>query len=81
MNNKILKVLNPLLFICFLVTLTSMLLYKLPGRFQYSELAVDLHTWFGIAFFILAILHIYLNWSWIRLNILGRKTTRKKGSV
>ncbi len=77
MNNKILRILNPILFICFLVTAIGMLLYKLPGRYQYSEEMVNLHTWFGTAFFVLAILHLYLNWAWIRMNIFKRKPKSK----
>jgi uncharacterized membrane protein YhdT len=38
---------------------------------------VNLHTWFGTAFFLLGLLHIYLNWSWIKLNILKIKPKKR----
>lgn len=69
MNNKILKIINPILFILFMGTVLAVILYKVPGKLQYSELLGELHMWFGTAFIILALFHVYLNWSWIKLNI------------
>jgi len=73
MNNKILKVLNPILFICFVGTAICMVLYKVPGKLQYSEIMGNMHAYFGTAFILLGIIHIYLNWGWVRQNILKRK--------
>lgn len=78
MHNKILKVINPLLFLAFLGTLIAMILYKVPGKLQFSEFALEMHTYCGVAMFVLAGIHIYLNWGWIRMNILGKKPSRKK---
>ena len=79
MNNKILKILNPLLFLAFVVTIVAMILYKVPGRFQYDADGVGkIHEIAGIVFFILALCHIYLNWQWIKSQIFGIKPNKKK---
>ena len=78
MNNKILKILNPLLFIALLVTIVAMVLYKVPGRYQYDSDSVGkIHEIAGIVFFILALLHIYLNWQWIKSQVFGIKPKKK----
>ncbi|MDD4667082.1 MAG: DUF4405 domain-containing protein [Candidatus Cloacimonetes bacterium] len=73
---KALKFFNILLFIAVLITAVAMLLYKLPGKLQYSEQMGNLHTWAGLSFFILAIIHIILNWRWIKSQILGIKSKK-----
>lgn len=78
MNNKMLKIINPLLFVAVLITAIGMLMYKLPGKYQYSELMVNIHTYAGIAFFVLAIIHISLNWKWIKSQIFGIHPAGKK---
>ena len=72
MNNKALKILNPLLFTAFLVVAVSMLIYKLgPG----DEIVGKVHEVSGIIFFLLAIAHIILNRTWIMSQIFGKKKT------
>ncbi len=77
MNNRVLKLLNPPLFLAFLCVAASMLLYKMPGRFQYSELLYGIHTYAGTAFILIAIVHITLNWKWIKSQIFGIKAKKK----
>jgi len=74
---KALKIVNVLMFIAVLVTAIGMLLYKIPGKLQYSESMADLHTTAGIIFFILAVLHIVLNWRWIKSQIFGVRTGKR----
>jgi hypothetical protein len=46
-----LKILNPLLFLAFLITVVAMILYKVPGRYQYDADTVGrLHEISGIVF-------------------------------
>ena len=80
MNNKLLKVLNPLLFIAFIAVVVAVALYKLPGELQGTEQMGELHELAGIAFFALAFLHIILNWKWIKSQIFGIKPKNNKGS-
>ncbi len=61
MNNNLLKVLNPVLFLALLVTIIAMLLYKVPGALQWNETVAKIHEISGIIFFLLGILHIILN--------------------
>lgn len=75
MNNKLLKIVNPLLFLTFLVNQVAMLLYKVPGSLQYSEHMTKLHTWAGLGFLGLAIIHISLNWRWIKTQIFKRRNS------
>lgn len=73
MKNKALKFINPILFILLLTVFVSMLLYKLgPDHLKYSESMSELHTFAGVLFFIVGIIHIYLNWSWIKSNLIGK---------
>ena len=78
MNNKVLKYLNPLLLLAFLSTVVSMFLYKLPGAMNGSEFLGEMHETSGIIFVGLAVLHIYFNWGWIKIQMLGIKPNKKK---
>lgn len=73
MNNKILKILNPILLIAFLVVSVSMIIYRIPGALQGDEIVGKIHALSGTLFILLAILHISLNWKWIKTQILGIK--------
>jgi uncharacterized membrane protein YozB (DUF420 family) len=73
MNNKLLKIVNPIMAIAFLTNQIAMLLYKIPGKLQYTEQMTSLHTWAGLVFLCLAICHIILNWRWIKTQIFGIK--------
>lgn len=73
MKNKALKIINPILFALLLTVFLSMILYKFgPAHLKYSESMSDLHTYAGAMFFIVGIIHIYLNWFWIKTNLIGR---------
>lgn len=71
MNTKLLKIVNPLMFLAFLTNQIAMLLYKIPGKLQYSELMTALHTIAGMIFLVLVICYIILNWRWIKTQIFG----------
>ncbi len=71
-NLKLLKILNPLLAIAFLVTALSILL---------SRLGYDLgnaHPTAGLIFIILSLVHFVLNWNWVKLHIFGLKRKAPK---
>lgn len=79
MNVKLLKILNPLLFIAFLTALAAVLIYKIAlfPALQGSETVYQIHETAGIVFFLLAILHLTLNWNWVKSQILGIKPKAK----
>ncbi len=74
MKNTALKFINPVLALFFLLTMISMVLYKFgPSSWRGSETLGEVHEFAGIIFFIVALIHLYYNWSWVRTNILGKK--------
>ncbi len=73
MNNKLLKILNPLLFLALLTVVVAVALYKLPNQFRGTELMEEIHTLAGLVFFALGFLHIILNWKWIKSQVFGIK--------
>lgn len=79
MNLKTLKILNPLLFIAFLTSLTAVTIYRtaLFPALQGSETVYQIHETAGIVFFCLAILHLILNWNWVKSQIFGIKPKAK----
>jgi hypothetical protein len=76
-NTKILRIINPLMFVAIACNQIAMLLYKTPGTLQYTESMINLHAWAGRSFVLLAIIHIILNWAWIKSQIFGIKKKKK----
>jgi cytochrome b subunit of formate dehydrogenase len=77
MKNTALKFINPILATLFLLTILFVALYKFgPTAWRGSETLGGLHEFSGALFFFVALIHIYYNWSWIRVNILGKKGKR-----
>jgi len=56
--------------ILFLIMITTLILMKLEKN------VYELHETCGIAFLILGLVHIYLNWNWIKANIFGIKKSK-----
>lgn len=78
MKNTALKFINPILFILLLTTFIAMMLYKFgPESMRGSEDLGVIHTWAGMLFFIVGIIHLIYNWSWVRANILGKRKKHK----
>jgi len=74
MKNKILKYVNALMGIDFLVIFISIGLYfNGPESLQGDELLGNIHRTAGTIFFFLTIAHLILNFSWIKNNYLKRK--------
>ena len=78
-NLKFLKVLNPILVIDFLVVIIAVSIYKYPlfPSLQGSEMIYKIHEIAGIIFFLLGILHLILNWNWVKSQIFGIKPKSK----
>ena len=77
-KQKILIVINIVLFIAFLTTIISALLYAfIPSALNGDEIVGKIHENAGIVFAIFAILHISFNWKWIKTQILKKKGVKK----
>jgi hypothetical protein len=70
---KMLKVLNPILFLCILIQGLSVLIKSVTGYNNYTDILINVHTYNGYVFFGLLLFHLYLNWTWIKTNILRIK--------
>lgn len=82
MNNKKLKILNPIMFIAIFTTFVAMLTYKISGFFNYDAYGFkELHEICGFIFVILAIFHIVYNWQWIKSQIFGIKPRKNRVAV
>jgi hypothetical protein len=78
-NLKMLKILNPIMAITFLVTIKAVFLYKYSPFFNLkgSETVYEIHEIAGKLLFLMIILHIILNWNWIKSQIFGIKAKPK----
>ena len=72
MKIKALKIVNTILALLFILIIISLVLIKVFDL----EFGEDLHETCGILFAVLALVHIYLNWAWIKLNIFKIKKTK-----
>ena len=74
MKTTLLKIVNGLLFLCFVVQFTGIILFNLigldPPAFYYS---LSMHKNVGLAIGVLILAHLYLNWGWIRNTVFGAK--------
>jgi len=69
-KTKLLKMVNPVLFISAVIQIiTSILIFS--GLLRSKEVA-ELHEYNGIVFIVLVLIHIYLNWGWVKSQILKR---------
>jgi len=69
-----LKIINVILFLSFLLAAVSMILYRWgPADTQGTILLYALHSYSGIVFFILIIIHVLLNGIWIKNNYFKRR--------
>ena len=65
MNKKLLRIVNFLLMLVFsIVSLTGILQYLFPRLFYFGPI----HKPFGLVFFILVLIHVFLNRVWIKAN-------------
>lgn len=78
MKNSALKFINPILATLFLTTIVFVMLYKFgPAAWRGTEALGELHEFSGALFAFVALIHIYFNWGWIRINIFGIKAKHK----
>lgn len=74
MNNKKLKILNPIMFVVILIAIIAIITYKISEAFNYDAYGFkEIHEICGFLFVILAIFHIIYNWQWIKSQIFKKK--------
>lgn len=66
---NLLKRLNPLLFLALLFQAASGVFYFLVG----GEVWEDIHLFGGFMMIVIAGLHIFLNWGWVKSNYFKKK--------
>lgn len=73
-----LRIVNVLMVLAFLTLLVSILLYNtIPSDLNGNYTIYLIHIYTGMAFFVLGILHLILNWQWVKMNLLGGKKKNK----
>jgi hypothetical protein len=78
-NLKILKIINPVLVIAFLTAATAIIITRfhlIPSLIENGTI-YKMHIIAGQVLVLLAIVHIILNWNWIKLHIFGIKAKPK----
>ncbi len=78
MKTKMLKMVNITLLSAFLVALISMSLYRfIPSPLQGMEVFYKIHEISGPVFAVIAIVHLVLNWGWVKANYFRKRTKEK----
>lgn len=72
-RNKILKVLNPILGLL----LVNQIVTGIFGESLPNELFEILHEGGGYVFAATAVLHVILNWNWVKANMFPGRTSQK----
>jgi len=77
-KQKILKIVNMFLFIAFLFTMLSIIIYKIiPSPLQGDETIGMIHGYSGIFFFFIGLIHLVLNWQWVKTQYFNKKGVKK----
>ena len=66
---KLLKIINVTLFILILFIATTAILHEVIPY----EIYVKIHAIPGFLFVILSLVHLYLNWNWVKVTFLKKK--------
>jgi hypothetical protein len=66
LKQKILRILNILLFLDFLVVLIAQLIYQFHPELNGEESVLEFHATGGYIFAILVVIHLILNFSWVK---------------
>ena len=78
MNNKKLKILNPIMFVVLFIAVAAIITYKISELCNYDASGFkEIHEICGFLFIILVIFHIAYNWQWIKSQIFGIKPKKK----
>lgn len=73
---KALKIVNPILFLSFLVQLVTSLIIVLRIRAPHLKAYFEIHQYNGLLFIALILVHVYLNFGWIRAAYFKKSAAR-----
>lgn len=73
LKQKILRVLNVLLIINFLIVVIAQLIYQFHPELNGEEFVLKYHSTGGYIFIILVVLHFILNFRWVKNAYFKRK--------
>lgn len=69
---KLLKIVNPIIFLLFIIqVITSLILFfgfKIPD----IKDVVEIHEYNGLILIVMIIIHVFLNWDWIKVTFLKK---------
>jgi hypothetical protein len=72
-NSTLLKIVNPLLFIAVLSQFANVLMQKLIT----ADWVIEMHEIIGYSIGALVVLHVMLNWTWVRNNLFKKKLANR----
>ena len=70
-KNKALKIINPILAILLITQLLS----GMFNEYLPYEVFEVVHEWGGFLFAILIVVHLILNWNWVKTNFFKKRKT------
>jgi hypothetical protein len=77
-NLKLLKILNPILALGFLAAAFGIIfLNYIHLGFLPENIMFKIHVTGGLTVLIIGIIHLTLNWKWVKMNIFGIKPKSK----
>jgi len=71
-RNDWLKRLNPILFLVFVIQAVTGVAYFLVS----GEVLEEIHLFGGFLMIVIAAIHVFLNWTWIRSTYFKKKDTK-----
>ena len=69
---QLLKIVNTVLLVSFIVQAASSLIIFFRIKLPNTPLVFTVHEYNGLLIIVLMVLHIWLNWGWIKMNILRK---------
>jgi hypothetical protein len=69
---ELLRSVNAVLLITFIIQAGTGVMLFFSLDVGNPEFVANIHKYIGLLFIILALLHVYLNWGWLRANFLTK---------
>ena len=68
-KNTLLKIINPILAIVFIYQISTGLMHEIIPKNRFETI----HGTGGIVLLICVIIHLILNWNWVKVNFLKKR--------
>ena len=72
-----LRVVNTVLFFSFILQAVTVAIILLKIKIPYRELIFEVHQYNGLFMIVLVVMHITLNWGWVKANILKLQAAKR----